>query len=479
MTTSPEGNAAVEPDRALALPDQGHARLDRRNRWTFGVGTLGRDMVYTLVATFLITYLTEVLSLQDSTLLWVSGLILGARLFDAVMDIVMGSIVDNTRSRWGHYKPWILAGVLASAVFTVLMFTDLGLPEEVFIVVFALIYLLWGLAWTMNDIPYWALLPALSVDQRSRERIGAIAKIFATIGLFLVVVLVIPVTKALSGALGTKGAWQAFAIAVVAVMLVGQFVTLIGVREPKLAVEQAHTTLREVASVVVKNDQLLWTAVAMVLFMTGYLTTTTFGVHFFKYAYGDEDMFTPFGGVLVISMLIGFLTFPLLRRRLSRQTIFTGAIALILVGYVAFFFAPMNILAIGVCGLALFIGESYIVLLMLVFISDTIDYGHWKLGRRNVAVTFALQPFINKVGAALSFQVVAITLVAAGINDATETGDVAAEGITLMRVMMLIMPAVLILVSYLIYRWKYRIDEDFHARIIAELKTRGQLTDEA
>jgi len=479
MTTSPEGNAAVEPDRATGVPDEAHARLERRNRWAFGVGTLGRDMVYTLVATFLITYLTEVLTLQDSTLLWVSGLILGARLFDAVMDIVMGSIVDNTRSRWGHYKPWILAGVIASAVFTVLMFTDLGLPEEVFIVVFALIYLLWGLSWTMNDIPYWSLLPALSVDQRARERTGAIAKIFATFGLFLVVVLVIPVTKALSGVLGTKGAWQAFAIAVVVIMLAGQFVTLVGVKEPKIAVEQAHTTLREVASVVVKNDQLLWTAVAMVLFMTGYLTTTTFGVHFFKYAYGDEDMFTPFGGVLVISMLIGFLTFPLLRRRLSRHTIFTGAIGLILLGYVAFFFAPMNILVIGACGLALFIGQSYIVLLMLVFISDTIDYGHWKLGRRNVAVTFALQPFINKVGAALSFQVVAVTLVAAGINDATRTGDVAPEGITLMRVMMLIMPAVLILVSYLIYRWKYRIDEDFHARIIADLKARGQLTSEA
>ncbi|MEN0072531.1 MAG: glycoside-pentoside-hexuronide (GPH):cation symporter, partial [Propionicimonas sp.] len=476
MTTSAEGtgNAAVEPRPSAS--GIGAAGLERRNRWAFGVGTLGRDMVYTLVATFLITYLTEVLSLRDSTLLWVSALVLGARLFDAVMDIVMGSIVDNTRSRWGHYKPWILAGVLASSVFTILMFSDLGLPEEVFIVAFALIYLLWGLSWTMNDIPYWALLPALSVNQRARERTGAIAKIFATVGLFLVVVLVIPVTTALSGTLGTRGAWQAFAIGVVVIMLAGQLVTLVGVKEPKIAVEQTHTTLREVAGVVVRNDQLLWTAVAMVLFMTGYLTTTTFGVHFFKYAYGDVEMFTPFGGVLVISMLIGFLTFPLLRKRWSRQTIFTAAIGLILAGYLAFFFAPMDIVAIGAAGLALFIGESYVVLLMLVFISDTIDYGHWKLGRRNVAVTFALQPFINKVGAALSFQIVAITLVAAGINEATAVGDVTADGLVLMRVMMLVMPAVLILASYLIYRWKYRIDEDFHARIIADLKQQGQLT---
>ncbi len=74
--------------------------------------------------------------------------------------------------------------------------------------VFALLYLLWGLTWTMNDIPYWALMPALSLDQQQRERIGALAKIFATIGLFSVVVAIIPVTKALGD--GPR-AWLLFA----------------------------------------------------------------------------------------------------------------------------------------------------------------------------------------------------------------------------------------------------------------------------
>jgi len=446
--------------------------LFNRNRWTFSVGTLGRDMVYALVSLYLIVFLTEVLDASDTFMWWAGWLILAARLFDAVMDIVMGSIVDNTRSRWGHYKPWILGGALASAVCTMLLFTDLDLPDGTYVAVFALLYLLWGLTWTMNDIPYWALMPALSLDQKQRERIGALAKIFATIGLFTVVVAIIPVTKALGDG---QRAWLLFAGGVVTIMLAGQVVTLVGVREPHLAVEQPKVTLRGLWRVVVGNDQLLWTAISMVLFMTGYIITTSFGVYFFKYAYRDEAMYTPFGAVLGLAQLTGFLIFPLFRRRFSRRTLYTAATALIVAGYVLFFFAPMNMVWIGLAGLMIFVGQSFVVLLMLVFITDCIEYGHWKLGNRNAAVTFALQPFINKVGAALATQVVSVVLIFSGINSAQSPDDVSADGLLMMRLAMLVLPLILIVAGYLIYRAKYRIDEEFYARIVGELGERGQL----
>ncbi len=447
--------------------------LFARNRWAFSVGTLGRDMVYTLVSLYLIVYLTEVLNASDTFMWWAGWMILAARLFDAVMDIVMGSVVDNTRSRWGHYKPWIAAGAVASAVCTLLLFTDLGLPDGTYVAVFALLYLLWGLTWTMNDIPYWALLPALTLDQQQRERIGALAKIFATVGLFSVVVAILPVTRALGN---DTRAWMLFTAAVVTIMLAGQVITLAGVREPRLAVEQPKVSLRSLWGVVVGNDQLLWTAVSMVLFMTGYITTTSFGVYFFKYAYRDEGMYTPFGAVLGIAQLTGFLIFPLFRRRFSRRTLYSAATATIVAGYLLFFFAPMNMIWIGAAGLMIFMGQAFVVLLMLVFITDCIEYGHWKLGNRNAAVTFALQPFINKVGAALATQVVSVVVIVSGINSAATPADVSDNGLLLMRMTMLVFPLVLIVAGYLIYRAKYRIDETFYARIISDLTERGQLT---
>ncbi len=460
----------AEPGDAVAAPPG----IDRRNLWTFGVGTVGRDMVYTLVSLYLVFFLSDVLRPPRDEFLWASSLILVARLFDAVADIVMGAIVDNTRTRWGHYKPWIAGGVVASATFTVLLFSDLGFTGAMFVVGFAVIYLFWSLSWTANDIPYWSLMPALTLDQKQRERFGSVAKIFATLGLFAVVVAVIPVTSALSGSVGDVRAWTLFAVGVVVIMLLSQSVTLIGVKEPNLVVEQERTSISELAHVVFRNDQLLWTAIAMVLFMTGYLTTTTFGTYYFKYVYGDEGMYSPFGAVLVASQLLGYAIFPAVSKRISRRRLYTIATGLILAGYVVFFFSPVNIVYIAISGLLLFIGDSFITLLMLVFLTDTIEYGQWKLGRRNQAVTFALQPFINKVGAALSTQIVAIAIVIAGV-DPDHPADTSASGLLTIKIGMLVLPPVLIVVSYLIYRAKYRIDDAFYARIVSDLKDRGQL----
>ena len=461
----------------MSSSQQNNEPLDTRNKWTFSVGTFGRDMVYALISMYFLVYLTEVIDLSNSALATVSILILVARIFDAFMDIVMGSIVDATRSRWGQYKPWIFAGMLASGIFTVLLFTDMGLREGAFVAVFAGVYLLWGLSWTMNDIPYWSLMPALTLDQRKREQIGSLAKIFATIGMGIVVVSIIPATGALGTKVGSSRAWFLFALFVVVIMIAGQCVTLFGTKEPRLVVDQGQMTIRQIGRAVFLNDQLLWTSIAMVTFMTGYLTLSSFGVYYFKYQYGNENMYSPFGAVLLLGMITGYLIFPLVRKKLKRQVIYTLATVLISVGYVIFFFAPMNIFIIGFAGLLIFVGCAFVTILMLVFIADTIDYGHWKLGRRNTAITFALQPFINKVGAALSAQIVATTLIVTGINTAKSPADVSDQGLFIMKVVMMGLPLVLTLFGYGLYRWKYKIDEDFHAQILKDLAERGQLVE--
>ncbi|MDO5533496.1 MAG: glycoside-pentoside-hexuronide (GPH):cation symporter [Propionibacteriaceae bacterium] len=450
------------------------ATTTRRNRWSFAIGTVGRDMVYSLMAMFLIVYLTEVLDLDDATLWWVNGILLAARIFDAFTDIVMGGIIDNTSTRWGQFKPWIVAGMLATAIVTILLFTDLGLRGPGYVVLFTLVYVAWGLSWTMNDIGYWSMLPSLTTDQRERERLGSLAKVFATVGLFTVVVAVIPVTGMLGG---DARAWQLFTIGAVVLMVAGQLVTLVGVREPVRTGPVPHTTVRDVVRAIGLNDQLLWTALAMVLFLVGYNTTTSFGVYFFKYAYGDEGMFSPFAAILGVAQLLGFAIFPLLRDRFTRKKLFTLAMGLVALGYGVFFFSPMNIIPIGIAGLLLFVGASFVTVLMIVFLTDCIEYGQWKLGHRNGAVTFALQPFINKIGGAVGTAIVGSTLILTGINAAATPADVTEEGLLGMRLMMLGFPMVLMLASYLVYLRFYVIDEEFHARIVADLRARGELID--
>ena len=444
----------------------------RRNRWTFAIGTVGRDMVYSMMAVFLIFFLTEILDLDNATLWWINGIFLAVRLLDAFDDVVTGLIVDNTRTRWGQFKPWIVAGALGTGALTLLLFSDLGVRGPGYVVLFGVVYLLWGIAFSMNDIVYWSLLPALSFDPEERERLGSLAKVFATVGLFTTVVGIFPVTNALGG---DARAWTTFAGIVVVLMLLGQAVTVLGVREPRITTKPVGTPLRDVVRILGRNDQLLWVAASMVLFLIGYNTTTTFGAYFFKYAYRDENMYSPFAAILGVGQLAGFALFPLVSRRLNRRQIFTGAMATIVAGYVLFFFSPMDLLPIGIAGLMLFIGNSFVAVLMIVFLSDCVEYGQWKLGRRNQAITFSVQPMINKIGGAMGTAIVGATLIVTGINEAPTPDDVTPEGLFGMKMMMMAFPLVLMLASYALNRRFYKIDEAFHAGIVADLRARGEL----
>jgi melibiose permease/lactose/raffinose/galactose permease len=259
-------------------------------------------------------------------------------------------------------------------------------------------------------------------------------------------------------------------------MWAGQLFTLFGVREVNIIGAQKSTPLRELLSVIVKNDQLLYTAVCMTLFMIGYMTTTSFGLYFFKYAYGDENMYSVFAIVLGVSQLTALAVFPLLSKKWNRRTLYAAAIALVSVGYIAFFFSPTDTMVfIGISGTLLFVGQAFIQLLMLMFLADSVDYGHYKLGKRNDSISFSLQPFINKLSGAVGSGVVGAVIVVAGIKDADTAADVTAGGLLLMKIAMLVFPLVCIVVSFLVYRGRYKIDEKMHAEVLRALVERGEL----
>jgi melibiose permease/lactose/raffinose/galactose permease len=312
-----------------------------------------------------------------------------------------------------------------------------------------------------------------------REKIGSFARICASIGLFTVVVGVVPITNALGGALGsmTHG-WFAFAAIIAVVMIAFQSITLIGVKEPKgVFKKEENTSLLQMLKVLGKNDQLMWVAISLSLFMIGYTTTTIFGVHFFKYAYGNENTYSVFAAVLGISQLAAFSMFTTVSKRIKRRALYTYATILVVAGYILFFFSPMNMIFIGIAGVLIFVGQAFIQILMLMFLSDTIEYGQWKLGKRNESITFSVQPFINKIGGAIASGVLGLTLIISGINAAATPEDVTPGGITTMKVAMLLFPLVAIVIGYFINMAKFKINEEKFAQIIADLKERGDIAD--
>ncbi len=438
-----------------------------RNRYFFGLGTVGRDMLYSIVSMYLLFYLTEILDLPDSTMWYMTGALTILRIFDAVNDPIMGILVDNTHSRYGKFKPWIAIGGIIGGILTVLLFTDFGLTGIGFVICFVIIYLAWDLTYGANDIAYWSMLPSLAYNQKERERIGSFARICANVGMYIIVVGILPITNALGG---DKSAW--FILAAVIVLITWAFLcfTLFGVKEDRTFYKkQESTSLKELFWVLFKNDQLLYTAIAMALFMIGYCTTTSFGVYFFKYAFKNENMYSVFAGILGVSQLLALSCFPVFSKRFSRKQLYALSTVLVLLGYIIFFISPMNMLPIGIAGVLLFIGEAFIQLLMLMFLADTVEYGQWKLGRRNESITFSVQPLINKIGGAIANGIVGITLILSGINSAATPEDVTDTGLLIMKLAMLILPLVFIVAGYLIYRSKYKIDKEMFDKIVSEI----------
>jgi len=452
-------------------------RTERKNMIFFGLGTIGRDMFFTMVSMYLLVFVTEVLTVTDEMLALITAVLLILRIFDAVNDPVMGVLVDNTRGKLGKFKPGIIIGGVTGAVTMLMMFTDLGLKGVPYVVVFGLSYLLWDLFYGLNDIAYWSMLPALTTDQKQREKIGSFARICANIGLFSCVVGIIPLTNALGDAVGSlKLGWMIFAIAIIVLMLSFQLFTVFGVKEPKgYFKEEDKTSLREMFGIIFKNDQLLWVAISMSLFMIGYTTTANFGVHYFKYAYGNEDMYSIFALVLGLSQLTALAVFPLFSKKFNRKSLYTLGTVLVVIGYLCFFFLPMKMTFIAIAGVLLFVGQAFIQILMLMFLTDTIEYGQLKLGKRNESVTLSVQPFINKIGAAIANGILGLTLIVSGINSAKVAGDVTPEGILKLKISMMIIPLAAIILGYIIYLWKFKIDEKEYESILVKLKERGDI----
>ena len=444
-----------------------------RNRYFFGLGTVGRDMLYSMVSMFLLWYMTEILNLSDTVMLSMAVIFTVLRIFDAVNDPIMGFLVDNTHSRFGKFKPWIAIGGIIGGILTVLFFTDIGLRDTWYIVAFVILYLAWDITYGANDIAYWSMLPSLSIDQKEREKIGSFARICANIGLFACVVGILPITNALGG---DKKAWFIFAVAVVLITWAFLCFTLFGVKENRAIVQkQESTSLKEMFGVLFKNDQLMITAISMALFMIGYCTTTSFGTYFFKYAFKNEGMYSVFAGILGISQLSALAVFPLFSKKFNRKQLYMAATVLVVLGYIIFFFAPMDMRVIGLAGVLIFVGQAFIQLLMLMFLTDTIEYGQLKLGKRNESITFSVQPFINKIGGAIASGIVTTTLVISGINSAPTPDAVTASGLLTMKLAMLIFPLIAIVAGYLVYRFKYKIDKEMFDKIVSELGERGDL----
>lgn len=394
---------------------------------SFSTAGFGRSMIYNLMSIFLLIFYTDAMKLQP---VHAGAIILAARIFDAANDPLMGIIADKTKTKFGKLRPYLLFSPFLILISTALLF---NVPESFSyngkLAYSAITYILWGICFTIQDVPFWGMSAVVSPVEQERNKFLSTARIFCTIGGIIPSVLV-PVLSA-DNALGTV---QGYRVSGIIFAVLGSMLSLLAFFGTKERIEQTKekTSVKEIVTAYTKNAPLLLLILASVL-GSAMLMIQTSGSYIAKYLIRDSGIIPP-GSVQVsmtvaigIGMMVAMVLMPVLRKKLSLKQIyiisalFGAAIHTVIyfVGY-ANFYVLLALLVVAGLPLGIFNVITY------AMVADSVDYLEWKTGRRSEGVCFASQTFISKLTAGISTFITSIVLEIIGFEN-LNTGISVAE----------------------------------------------------
>ena len=485
--------------------------IKKRNLWFYPLGTVGRDMIYNMFTSFIFLYVLYTKELTDGQVVAITMIMVAARIFDAFNDPIMGNIIERTRTKWGKFKPWLLIGSISTSIVVYLAFNT-KLTGWAFVTFFGVIYFLYSITFTMNDISYWGMVPAISRTSDSRNQFTSRATLFACV-VSTLAGLMIPMLTA--GTLQLSGnASSAYGIiALVIGILSPLFVlfTLFGVKENRDDMEKPadKVSFKLIADTIFGNDQLRWMVLIYLLHQIGNnLIIGGIGANYVYFRYGYEGgLYSLFSTVGMAATAFLMIFYPAISRKLSRKTFLKVLLYVSIVGCILMLVSgmimPANmagfwVLTIGYMLLAFGLYGYHLVLMISIF--NTVEYNELKKGSRREGIITSIRPFITKLGCALVvvitslcyllFRVTDYTNQIAGFEQAanqnlisTETKNAEIAKVIMnvgkgqsigMLLFMVIVPFALLLISYLLYKRFYKLDEAKYAEIVSELEKRNK-----
>ena len=312
-------------------------KIKKRNLWFFPLGTVGRDMMYNLVTSYLLTFVLFTHQLSAAQLSAITAIMVAARVFDALNDPIMGNIIERTRTKWGKFKPWLAVGILTTSIVIYLAF-NVQLQGWAFVWFFGIIYFLYSITYTMHDISYWGMVPALSSDADTRNQYTSRATLFAGIGGMMAAAF-IPMLTAGDNAIGGNAVTAYGRVALIIAILGPVFLafTIFGVKEQRNYNDDPvpPVSFKKIISTITGNDQLIWIAVIFLLQQIGNgIVLSGVGQTYIYVEFGYEGtFFTVFQmlGMMVTAFLMIF--YPVISRKLHRKKLMDILMVISLVGY--------------------------------------------------------------------------------------------------------------------------------------------------
>ncbi len=378
-----------------------YAKAKFSDVFKYSFGGLGSNLAFILVMSYLTFFYTDIFGIDTMV---VSGLMLVSRFIDAFTDPIMGMLGDHTRSKFGRYRPWIIAGAPLLGLLIFLLFTAPELSPNMKIIYVYVVYIAYSLASTVVNIPYHSLTPVMSQDPDQRTVIVSWKQGMGIVSQFIITILALPLVNAFGG--GKQG-WAIYGALVGILTTVSFWICAWGgkpydVCEPvKDGKKESFSMLKDL-KLLIKNKPMLMLMIAFGTDVLANATCSAVNMYYFKYVLGREDLVPQVATVTLITGIVAIPLLPILTKWLGKKRLYwLGSLFSIFPLVVMWLMptAPVMILMtmMGVFGLISKIPST----LGWAMLPECSDYGEWKFGQRADGLMSSSLTFINKFGMAI------------------------------------------------------------------------------
>ncbi len=436
-----------------------------REKIFYGVGAVGLDLSYGMFYSFLSYYLSSVLGLKEAFLLLLTPI---ARIWDGINDPMMGTIVDNTRTKFGKYRPWILIGAAANGLVLFLLFTSFGMSGLPLYIYIGVMYILWGMTNTMADIPYWSMVPSFTSDPKDRNMVSTVARTFSGLGQGIITVATPIILPMLSSGITTEKGYSASGFSrwagILGVLLVVfALVCVLSTKERNVVYgEKKKFSFKQIFKVLRSNDQLLVFMLFAMLSNAGWYLTSGTAVYYFSDVLGEPTKQSTFQMIGAVGSVLGLAVIPVLSKWFNKKRIYQISLCVTILGYIIMYICgPImkNPLALSVAYILSSTGIASMFVSQTIFLADIVDYGEYKNGERNESITFSMKGFLQKMAYTIQTVILFGGLALVNYNEQITSATKEINSTTKSAIGFICFgaPAILVLLSLIVFSRKFKL----------------------
>lgn len=453
--------------KETGLMNDSSKRIPTREKVAYGFGDFGNGFMFDLGQAYLTKFWIDGVGIGAGV---VAGIFAFTKIFDAFMDPIAGSFIDNRRniSSRGKFRPVMMISAIILGIMTVVTFTmPMGLSMTQKIIYAYAAYMIWGVAYSFTNDPYGSLASVMSRNSQDRSFMATTRQVGSVSAQFIAGVAFIPLMGLFSDGHETHGYFIASAIfAVIGVLMFA--VCYFGTRENVKVNRKSETKegFKDYIKVIFHNGP-LGALILMTLFTISAMNTNNQMMVFYaQYNLGNIGLQPVINAIMMGTSIIGVFMIPTLTKHFGQKKTALVSFAIGAVANIANYFLPSNIVtfiilvSIGYIALAIPNGITW------AMVSNAIDYGEWHTGIRKEAITYAAFNFSRKIAQSLAALVSSGVLALTGyVANAHQTPE-ALNGI---KAAMTLYPGVCLALAAVIFGLFYKLNDDNFAKIADDL----------